>query len=183
MANLGRAADRLADQGIDVMIEPINTRVDVPGYLLDSTALALECIERTGRRNVRLGLLALGVRREDVDEQAEAVIEWIELGEAIDRPLRTYSSGMRARLHFAIATSVSPRILLVDEALGVGDKNFRAKSTARMREIQASAGVLMVVNHSMAELAASCERGIWIQDGVIVRDGPIDDVIAAYDAS
>jgi len=137
----------------------------------------------TGRRNVRLGLLALGVRREDVDEQAEAVIEWTELAEAIDRPLRTYSSGMRARLHFAIATSVSPRILLVDEALGVGDKNFRAKSTARMREIQASAGVLMVVNHSLGELAATCTRGIWIENGVIMGDGPITEVIAAYEAS
>ncbi|HWL42930.1 MAG TPA: ATP-binding cassette domain-containing protein [Ilumatobacter sp.] len=136
-----------------------------------------------GRRNIRLGLLALGVRRDDVDGVAEQIIEWTELGEAIDRPLRTYSSGMRARLHFAIATAVKPRILLIDEALSVGDKNFRAKSMERMRELQASAGVLMMVNHSAAELRLSCDRGIWIDDGVVAADGPIDDVLAAYEAS
>lgn len=137
----------------------------------------------SGRRNVRLGLLALGVRRDDVDAMTASIIEWTELGEAIDRPLRTYSSGMRARLHFAIATAVEPRILLVDEALGVGDKNFRAKSTERMRTLQQRAGVLMVVNHSLGELRASCERGLWIDSGRVAADGPIDEVIAAYEAS
>lgn len=137
----------------------------------------------SGRRNIRLGSLALGVPRDELDARIDEIVEWCELGEAIDRPLRTYSSGMRARLHFAIATSVAPRILLIDEALAVGDKNFRKKSMARMRELQESAGVLMMVNHSLTELAASCERGLWIENGVLQADGPIDEVIEAYNAS
>lgn len=137
----------------------------------------------TGRRNVRLGLLALGVPRDELDAKIEETIEWTELGEAMNRPLRTFSSGMRARLHFAIATAVTPRILLIDEALSVGDKNFRAKSLARMREVQAAAGVLMIVNHTLSELAATCQRGIWIENGYLMADGPIDKVIEAYAAS
>lgn len=135
-----------------------------------------------GRRNVRLGLLALGVPHDEVDERVDEIVEWTELGDAIDRPLRTYSSGMRARLHFAIATSVQPRILLIDEALGVGDRRFREKSRLRMESIQAAAGVLMIVNHSLGELKQSCERGLWIEQGRLRADGPIDEVIAAYEA-
>lgn len=137
----------------------------------------------SGRRNVRLGSLALGVRRDHLDEHAQRIIEFIDLGEAIDRPLRTYSSGMRARLHFGIATSVKPKILLIDEALGVGDRHFRAKSAKRISELVDSAGVLMLVNHSMKELASMCERGLWLEEGRLKADGPIDEVIAAYSAS
>lgn len=137
----------------------------------------------SGRRNVRLGCLALGVRRDDLDEHVESIIEWCELGEAIDRPLRTYSSGMRARLHFAIATSVQPRILLIDEALGVGDRRFRSKSNERMSALKESAGVLMMVNHSLGELRRSCERGLWIEQGRLVADGPVDEVVDRYEAS
>ena len=89
----------------------------------------------TGYRNIRLGCLALGMSNAEVDEKIDEIVEFTDIGEAINRPLRTYSSGMRARLHFAIATSVQPRILLIDEALSVGDKAFRAKSAARIDEI------------------------------------------------
>ena len=135
----------------------------------------------SGRRNVRLGLLAIGVPHAELDERVEAVIDWTELGDAIHRPLRTYSSGMRARLHFGIATSMRPRILLVDEALGVGDKRFRRKSKARMAEIQSAAGVLMVVNHNLNELRNMCERALWIEQGRLVADGPIDAVLESYE--
>ena len=137
----------------------------------------------SGRRNVRLGCLALGVRRDDLDGHAQAIIDWAELGEAIDRPLRTYSSGMRARLLFAIATSVSPRILLIDEALAVGDRRFRSKSKERMEALRSDAGVLMLVNHSLRELSSSCDRGIWIENGHLMADGPIDEVIEKYEGS
>lgn len=106
-----------------------------------------------------------------------------ELGDAIDRPMRTYSSGMRARLHFAIATSVQPKILLIDEALSVGDRSFRAKSKARVDALLDNAGVLMMVNHSMTELANQCDRGLWLDQGVLRADGPIDDVIELYEKS
>ena len=89
----------------------------------------------SGYRNIRLGCLALGMSAADVDDRVDEIVDFTELGDAIHRPLRTYSSGMRARLHFAIATSVRPRILLIDEALGVGDRRFRKKSAERIGEL------------------------------------------------
>jgi len=136
----------------------------------------------TGYRNIRLGCLALGMARREVDEQIDRIVAFTELGEAIDRPLRTYSSGMRARLHFAIATSVQPRILLIDEALAVGDRAFRAKSKARIDELLASAGTLLLVSHSLEEVRKQCTRALWIEQGILKADGPVDDVVAEYSA-
>ena len=115
-----------------------------------------------------------------VDANLEQLIAFTELGEAIDRPLKTYSTGMRARIQFVIATSLQPRILLVDEALSVGDKDFRKKSADRLKEVIASAGTLVMVNHSLEELKTFCERAIWLREGEIVADGPIGSVIEEY---
>ena len=134
----------------------------------------------TGVRNIRLGCLALGVDPETIEERMNEIVDFIDIGEAIDRPLRTYSSGMRARLHFAIATAVVPRILLIDEALSVGDKRFREKSSQRIDQMLAGAGTLLLVSHLLPELAARCTRGIWIEKGLLRMDGPIDEVIEAY---
>jgi teichoic acid transport system ATP-binding protein len=134
----------------------------------------------SGYRNIRLGCLALGMSSAQVDAEIDKIVEFTNLGAAIHRPLRTYSSGMRARLHFAIATSVKPRILLIDEALAVGDKSFRAKSAARISEIVAAAGTLMLVSHSLDEIARLCARALWIEDGRFVADGPAEDVLDAY---
>ena len=134
----------------------------------------------TGYRNIRLGCLALGMASWEVDEKITSIVAFTDLGDAIYRPLRTYSSGMRARLHFAIATSVQPRILLIDEALSVGDKEFRAKSAARIEEIVAGAGTLMLVSHSMDEIKRLCQRVLWVEKGELRADGPTDDVLAEY---
>jgi len=134
----------------------------------------------TGRRNIRLGCLALGMTTEQIDDQLEEIIAFTELGEAIDRPLRTYSSGMRARLHFAIATSITPKILLIDEALATGDRRFRKKSSERIDSLLGNAGTLLLVSHSLGELKARCSRGIWLEQGVLRMDGPIDEVIERY---
>jgi teichoic acid transport system ATP-binding protein len=112
----------------------------------------------------------------------QEIVDFIDIGEAIDRPLRTYSSGMRARLHFGIATAVIPRILLIDEALSVGDKHFREKSSERIDKMLEAAGTLLLVSHSLPELRARCTRGIWIEKGLMRMDGPIEDVIKAYEA-
>jgi len=136
----------------------------------------------TGYRNIRLGCLALGMSRSEVDEQIDRIVAFTELGEAIDRPLRTYSSGMRARLHFAIATSVQPRILLIDEALAVGDRAFRAKSKERIDELLSQAGTLLLVSHSLEEIRKQCTRALWIEQGILKADGPVDDVIDEYSA-
>jgi teichoic acid transport system ATP-binding protein len=134
----------------------------------------------SGYRNIRLGCLALGMSAEDVEERVDEIVDFTELGDAIHRPLRTYSSGMRARLHFAIATSVRPRILLIDEALGVGDRRFRKKSAERIRELLDSAGTLMLVSHGLPEIRRQCSRAIWIEKGVLRADGPVDDVVDEY---
>ncbi|CAN5395390.1 ABC transporter ATP-binding protein [soil metagenome] len=134
----------------------------------------------SGLRNIRLGCLALGMTSHQVDESIDEIVEFTQLGEAINRPLRTYSSGMRARLQFAIATSVHPRILLIDEALAVGDRAFRRRSEERMRNLLSEAGTLVVVSHNLNELSRQCTRGLWIEQGYLRAEGDIDDVIEQY---
>ena len=139
--------------------------------------------EASGIRNIRLGCLALGMAKSEVEDRLDDLVAFTELGDAIHRPLNTYSSGMRARVQFVVATAVSPRILLIDEALSVGDKDFRQKSRTRVEEIIDSAGTLFMVNHSLDELVNFCSRGVWLQEGRVVMDGAITDVIAAYQES
>lgn len=136
----------------------------------------------TGIRNIRLGCLALGMSSEELDERVAEIVEFTGLGEAIDRPLKTYSAGMRARLHFAISTAVQPEILLVDEALSVGDKEFRKKSRAKIESLLANAGTLFLVSHSTNEIQRLCTRGLWLEKGKILADGPVTDVVAEYGA-
>jgi teichoic acid transport system ATP-binding protein len=137
----------------------------------------------TGFRNIRLGCMALGLKAAEVDARVDDIVKFVDIGEAIDRPLRTYSSGMRARLHFAIATAVSPRILLIDEALSVGDKEFRAKAQARIEEIVDAAGTLLLVSHALAEIRRLCQRVLWIEKGELRADGAVDDVLELYEGS
>ncbi|CAN5474634.1 ABC transporter ATP-binding protein [soil metagenome] len=134
----------------------------------------------SGYRNIRLGCLALGMSNEQVEQRVDEIIEFTELGEAIDRPLRTYSSGMRARLHFAIATSVNPRILLIDEALAVGDRRFRRRSSQRIEAMLAGAGTVMMATHSPAEIRKQCSRALWIEQGELRADGPAVEVLREY---
>ena len=134
----------------------------------------------TGIRNIRLGCLALGMSSDELDDRVAEIVEFTGLGEAIDRPLKTYSAGMRARLHFAISTAVQPEILLVDEALSVGDKEFRKKSRAKIESLLANAGTLFLVSHSTKQIERLCTRGLWLENGKLLADGPITDVIAQY---
>lgn len=137
----------------------------------------------SGRRNVEIALLAKGFTMEEVTRLSERVIEFSGVADFIDLPLRAYSSGMRARLTFAIATVVTPEILMVDEALAVGDKDFREKSLGRMREIQREAGTVFFVSHNLAEVRETCSRVLWMDHGELVADGPPDEIVDAYEAS
>ena len=134
----------------------------------------------TGIRNIRLGCLALGMRSEELDDRVAEIVEFTGLGEAIDRPLKTYSAGMRARLLFSISVSIQPEILLIDEALAVGDRNFKNKARVKIESLLANAGTLFLVSHSMNEIERLCNRGLWLENGKILADGPIADVIAQY---
>lgn len=136
----------------------------------------------SGRRNIEIGGLALGMSREEVKEYEQSIVDFAGLNEFIDLPLRTYSSGMRARLHFAIATAISPEILLIDEALSVGDKNFKRKSSERIAEIKENAGSVFLVSHNLNEIQRSCGRVLWMDAGRVVMDGAVDEVVEAYTA-
>lgn len=136
----------------------------------------------SGRRNIYLGGLAMGLSRTEVESCLADVIEFAELADAIDRPMRTYSSGMKARLTFSIATMSEPRILLIDEALAVGDRKFRRKSLKRIRSMQDNAGTVVMVTHNLNEIRSTCSRAIWLSQGSVVMDGPADEVIEAYES-
>ncbi len=136
--------------------------------------------ELSGRRNIFLGGTALGMSRSDIEGRFDEIVEFSGLGEFIDMPMRAYSSGMQARLQFSIATAVVPEVLLIDEALAVGDEEFKRKSEARMRELLKQAGGIILVSHSMEAIAEMCTRVMWLDRGVILMDGEPDEVIAAY---
>lgn len=135
----------------------------------------------SGRRNIILGGLAIGMTRAEIDQEIDAVIEFSGIGDAISRPMNTYSSGMRARLAFSIATLQVPDVLLIDEALAVGDKEFRARSLDRIREIRDQAGTVIMVTHNLREIRATCTRAIWIEHGEIVMDGGVWRVLKRYE--
>lgn len=137
----------------------------------------------SGERNIVLGGLALGLDRKQIEAAANEIIEFAELQEFIDLPMRTYSSGMQARLKFAIATIKHHEILIVDEALAVGDKEFRKRSEGRIREIRDNAGTVFLVSHSMSSIRDTCSRTIWLNRGEMVMDGPTEQVVAAYEDS
>ncbi len=137
----------------------------------------------SGERNIILGGLALGFSRNEIEDRLDDIVEFAGLQEFIELPMRTYSSGMVARLKFAIATVQDHEILIVDEALAVGDKRFRNRSEARIREIRDNAGTIFLVSHSMQSIRDTCNRVIWLNKGTLMMDGDADEVIAAYEAS
>jgi teichoic acid transport system ATP-binding protein len=134
----------------------------------------------SGRRNIILGGLALGIPREEVEARLPEIVEFTGLEEFIDLPIRTYSSGMRARLHFAIATSVEPEILLIDEALSVGDEDFKKRSQKRIEELREKAGSVFLVSHSLSTIRETTTRCLWLHKGQLRLDGEPDEVVKRY---
>ena len=134
----------------------------------------------SGRRNIMLGGLALGMTKGEVAQREEEIISFAEIGEAIDRPMSTYSSGMKARLQFAISAAVEPEILIIDEALSVGDRRFKKKSQRRIEELRQGAGTVFIVSHGMNSVRATCTRVLWIDDGQLRADGDPDKVVKKY---
>lgn len=134
----------------------------------------------SGRRNVEMGCLALSIPKSEVEERTDELIAFAGLEEFADVPMRAYSSGMRARLAFTVATTSTPDILLIDEALAVGDKDFHARAVARLDEIRESAGCFVVVTHSMGEVERMCDRVLWMDHGELIADGTPDEIVPAY---
>lgn len=138
----------------------------------------------SGERNVILGCLAMGMSLPEARERCPEIIEFSGIndrGDFSSLPMRTYSSGMAARLRFSIAAARKHDVLLIDEALATGDAKFRRRSEERVRELRAEAGTVFLVSHSNSSIRDTCERTIWLESGEVRKDGPTDEVLAEYD--
>ena len=134
----------------------------------------------SGRDNVILGSMAAGLTRKQVMDRFDQIVEWAELEDVIDLPMKAYSSGMYGRLAFAVSTHLDPDVLLVDEALSTGDAHFRRKSYDKMQEIVSNARTIVIVSHGIGSIKEMCDDCIWMHKGEIVRRGKPDDVAAEY---
>jgi teichoic acid transport system ATP-binding protein len=134
----------------------------------------------SGRRNIVLGCLAAGMTPAEVEARIDSIIEFSGLDDFIDMPMKAYSSGMKARLTFSIATAHAPDILLIDEALSVGDENFKRRSLQRINEIREQAGGVVLVSHNSNEIKTSCDRVIWLEAGLIRANGDPEQVVDEY---
>lgn len=134
----------------------------------------------TGYENVYFNAIILGLTREQVKERLPSIIEFSELGDAIGAPVRTYSSGMMARLGFSIAVHVDAEVLIVDEVLAVGDQQFKKKCLERVGEFRAQGGTILLVSHELDSVKDFADRCIWLADGVVKMTGTPDEVISTY---
>lgn len=125
----------------------------------------------------------MGLSRQDVEERTDAILDFAGLDDYADMPVRGYSSGMRARLQFSIAAAVEPNILFIDEALAVGDRQFRQRSSDRIKQLSAAASLVLIVSHNIGSLRDVCERVIWIDEGRVRADGPTEEILALYEDS
>src|SRR5699024_580501 len=134
----------------------------------------------TGAKNIMIGGLALGLTPDQVHERFDDIVEFSGIGDFINLPMKAYSSGMAARLRFAISTAAVPDILMIDEALATGDAAFRTRSRAKIDQIREHAGTVLLVSHSTKSIVRLCDRAIWIDQGAKVADGPSREVVAEY---
>ena len=135
----------------------------------------------TGRENVFLNAALLGLTKKKTQQVFEQVVEFSEIGDFIEEPLRTYSSGMMLRLAFSVAVNVDPDFLIVDEVLAVGDQSFQAKCFGKIAELKRNGKSLLCVSHSPAVVQTLCERALWLDHGELMVDGKTEDVLKMYE--
>jgi ABC-type polysaccharide/polyol phosphate transport system ATPase subunit len=136
--------------------------------------------EVSGRENIYIRGYLQGETPASIRQKAGPIGEFSELGDFLDLPIRCYSSGMLVRLAFAIATAVEPEVLLIDEVLSVGDLGFQQKARQKMQEMMRRARLMVVVSHDLESLTAMCNRAIWMEQGGVRREGPVDEVVREY---
>ena len=136
----------------------------------------------TGRENIELKLLMLGFSRKEIKTMEEEIIEFAEIEKFIDQPVKTYSSGMRSRLGFSISVRVDPDILIIDEALSVGDKAFAEKSYTKMMEFRDKGKTMFFVSHSIGQMKKFCEKILWLEFGTVKEFGETNEVLDKYEA-
>ena len=163
------------------VLPPTAGRVVVAGRIAPLLELGLGLHgELTGRENVLLQGALLGFSRKEMKRRMDRIVAWAELEEFIEAPMRTYSTGMAARLAFAVASDVDPDILLVDEALSVGDERFQMKCHERMESFRRAGKTVLLVSHALDQVRDNCRRAVWIHEGRLVRDGEAGAVVQAY---
>ena len=165
------------------ILPPTRGRIEVRGRV--STLLALGVgfnASLSGRENVVLGGLASGLTRKEVDERGEEIAEFAGIGEFMDAPMRTYSSGMFSRLAFSVAVHMKPDILMIDEALSAGDAAFKEKAANKMNELMRSSRAMFLVSHALQSVKELCNDCIWLHQGRLMMRGEPEDVIDAYTA-
>lgn len=134
----------------------------------------------TGRENIYFNAAIFGLNKEEIDKRLQDIIDFSELGDFIDSPVRTYSSGMYMRLAFSVAINVDAEILLIDEILAVGDQHFSDKCFAKLQELAESDKTIVIVSHSLPAIRTLCKRAIWINNGEVAMDGDCGEAIDAY---
>ena len=164
------------------IITPSSGVVEVDGHVSSLLTLGVGFDEElSGEDNIRLAGAFMGLDHRLVEDRLPSIVEYADLGQFIDAPIKTYSAGMRARLGFAIATSVEPDILLLDEVLATGDAQFREKSKQRVRELVTQAKAIVLVTHDMNWVTEYCNRAILIEKGQVILDGAPADAVAMHE--
>jgi lipopolysaccharide transport system ATP-binding protein/teichoic acid transport system ATP-binding protein len=163
------------------ILRPTSGRVEIHGRISTMLALGLGFnAALSGRQNVMLGGLASGMTKKQISEKFEEIADFADLGDFIDMPIRTYSSGMGSRLAFSVAVHMDPDILLIDEALSAGDANFKVKASKKMHELMSSARTMVVVSHALGTIEEICNDAIWLDHGHLKARGEPKDVIRQY---
>ena len=163
------------------MLSPSSGSVEVKGRVSPLLELGSGFHqELTGAENIELNGVLLGLSRRQVAERLQSIIEFSELGDYINQPIRTYSSGMLARLGFSIVAHLDPHILLIDEILAVGDLSFQKKCTERLEYFKKNGVTMVFVSHSMEDVTGLCDRVMWIEGHTVRMIGPPEQVVEAY---
>ncbi|MHB8856328.1 MAG: ABC transporter ATP-binding protein [Bellilinea sp.] len=134
----------------------------------------------SGVENIYLNGILLGMNRKQLDDRLQGIIEFADIGDFVYKPVRTYSTGMRARLAFSIASNIQPDILLIDEMLGVGDEAFKEKSGAKIKEMITSSRTVILISHNMATIKEMCNQALWLEKGETQAFGVAEDVVNEY---
>jgi ABC-2 type transport system ATP-binding protein len=166
---------------ISKVLIPREGRVWIKGYISPLLQLGAGFHpELTGRENIYLNATLLGHAQSEIDAKLEEIISFAEIGDFIEAPLRTYSSGMQARLGFAVASAWQPDILILDEVLSVGDVGFQEKCFERMANFRNSGATVLMVSHSIIQIRELCQRALWLDQGEIKQLGDVESVCDAY---
>ena len=163
------------------VMKPTNGKVEVHGNICPMIELGAGFdMDLTARENIFLNGAVLGYSKKFIEEKFDEIVEFSELRDFLDVPVRNFSSGMTARLAFSIATVVDPEILIVDEILSVGDMAFQAKSEAKMRSMIGGGTTVLFVSHSLAQIQNLCDRAVWLEHGQVIKTGPAKEVCEEY---